>query len=65
MKKSQSNKTIYFELSSKPNVDISGITVSMWENMCLKQYSLLMMPLTFKMKLSRYFGLYKYNTLWY
>ena len=31
--KSTSTKNIfYFELSSKNNVDIDGVTVSMWEN---------------------------------
>ena len=60
MKQLQSNKNVfYLDLSSKPNVDIGGITVYMWKNVYLKQYSLLMMSLTFKMKLSRYLGLYK------
>ena len=32
MTKVQANKNnLYFELSSKPNVDILGITVSMWK----------------------------------
>ena len=38
----QVKKLIYFELSSKPNIDILGITVSMWKNMTLKPSSLLM-----------------------
>ena len=33
----------HFELSSKPNLDIFDITVSIWENMTLKPYSFLML----------------------
>ena len=37
MAKVQANKDMFFfELSSKPNVDVVVITVSMWKNIILK-----------------------------
>ena len=43
-----SEKYFYFELSSKPNVDIVGITVPM-RKMSLKPYSILIMSWIFNM----------------
>ena len=63
--KVQVNKNIfYFQPSNKPNVDIIGITVSMWKIKHLKPSSLLMMFGTFKMKLKKDVGQETEYTLW-
>ena len=51
--------TFYFHLGSKPNFHIFGITVSMWNNMSLKQSSLQMMPWIFNMELASVLGIEK------
>ena len=54
----EGNKNIFqFELSSKPNVDVLGITVCMWKDMPLKLFSLITMLLTCNIPLERYLGL--------
>ena len=60
----QVKKLIYLELSSKPNIDILGITLSMWKNMTLKPSSLLMILWIFKMELARGLDLEKYHNIW-
>ena len=57
-------KNIYFKLSSKHNVDILGITLSIWKNMTLKLYSLLIMLWTLNIPLERYLVLDKYHNIW-
>ena len=65
MTKAQANKNIfYFELVSKPNVDIDGVAVSMWKNMSLKQSLVLITSWIFNMGSARDLGLEKEHTLW-
>ena len=65
MAKVQVNKNIfYFELSSKSNVGILGITVSMQVKHEFKLSSLLIILSIFKIELARGLGLQKEHTLW-
>ena len=58
MTKLQMNKNMfYFELSSKPDVDILGITSYMWKKKTLKLSSLIMMLWIFNMKLASDLGI--------
>ena len=65
MKKIQGNNNIYYyEVSSKANVYITGITVSMCEIITLEPSLLLMTYWIFKISLERDLDLDKYHSLW-
>ena len=65
MKKLQVNKSIfYFKLSSKNNVDILGITVSMWKQHDFETILNFNDVMNIQVAIVNAFFLEKYHTIW-